>query len=100
MEVLQVPDEIRAEIEAGEAARADLHKEECIVLADNWPAIEVFLKFQTQWRFSYTGISGLDYTPLLDYLQRKFRKNWELMFDDVQAIERGALITYNELASK
>lgn len=28
---------------------------------DNWPALEMFLRLQTQWRVGMNGLIGLDY---------------------------------------
>lgn len=31
---------------------------------DNWQAVCVFSRLQTQWRYSFAGIVGLDYTAV------------------------------------
>ena len=31
------------------------------VWEENWPAVEMFLRLQTQWRVSMSGLVGLDY---------------------------------------
>jgi hypothetical protein len=69
------------------------------VMPDAWPAVRTFLMFQTQWRHSFNGITGLDYTPLIPYLQKKFRKDWERELQYVQIIEFSALTTIQKLKS-
>jgi hypothetical protein len=41
-----------------EAAAAE-DEPHCIVDAENWPAVRVFLALQTQWRKEYAGMSGM-----------------------------------------
>ncbi|WP_211230895.1 DUF1799 domain-containing protein [Chitinilyticum aquatile] len=38
--------------------------EEIEVYPENWPALQVFLAMQTQWRVGMAGATGLDYTAL------------------------------------
>jgi len=34
------------------------------VWPENWPAVEMFLRCQTQWRVSMSGVCGFDYAAV------------------------------------
>lgn len=47
--------------------------EEFEVLPENWPIVDLFLRLQTQWRFSGMGsATGLDYNAV-DVVMRRLR---------------------------
>jgi hypothetical protein len=63
------------------------------VWEDNWPAVEMFLRAQTQWVFTGMGEAiGLHY-PSLDFLFKIYRvKDRKQMLEDIREIEAGALL--------
>ena len=73
--------------------------EDFIILPENWPALEIFLVCQTQWRYSSVGAIGLDYSAVLKVIETyyKKRKRKKSMFNNVQAIESGALAAIRAL---
>lgn len=43
------------------------------VFPENWPVVDLFLRLQTQWRFTGMGVAaGLDYTAV-DVVMRRLR---------------------------
>lgn len=57
------------------------------VWPENWPAVELFLRCQTQWRVSQFGRVGLDYPAIMAVARLyRVRLNPSLM-DDLQEIE-------------
>ena len=60
---------------------------------ENWPAVEIFTLFDTQWRTGFNGPEGLDYSVVCQLLDRKISgENWWQMFDDIRIMERAALL--------
>ena len=74
-------------------------EEDFTILPENWPALEIFLVCQTQWRYSSVGAIGLDYSAVLKVIETyyKKRKRKKSMFNNVQAIESGALAAIRAL---
>ncbi len=69
------------------------------VWPENWPAVKLFAKLDTQWRVVSLGMSGrvlatgLDYGavyPLLDHMQLD-PAQWDEMLADVRTLEAAAL---------
>ena len=52
-----------------------------------WPAVEIFLRCQTQWRISMSGIVGLDYVAILGVLNLYKIKEQQQVLEDLQIIE-------------
>lgn len=70
------------------------------VWKENFQTVVMFLKCTTQWRVSFGGFVGLDYTAvkvLLDIYQVKKHRQ---MFEDLQLMERAALQVLNKKADK
>ncbi len=66
------------------------------VLEENWPAVEMFLRCQTQWRTTMGGVIGLDY-PALAWLLRLYGvEDQRALLEDLQIMEGAALIALNE----
>ena len=59
---------------------------------ENWPAVELFLRCQTQWRISINGRAGLDYSALLAMGSLYQIDNLSQVVEDVQVIEAEILI--------
>ncbi len=56
-------------------------------------AFGIFMECQTQWRHSFNGVTGLDYTALIATIKLKIpkRKQRIQVMSDVRLIESGAL---------
>jgi hypothetical protein len=65
------------------------------VWPENWPAVEIFLRLDTQWRVGFGGATGLVYEALYPLLDRFFPDpdEWLQAFDDIQHLESVALRT-------
>lgn len=66
----------------------------------NWPAVEIFLRVQTQWRViaSMAGVmfQGLDYAAALSLIDRRIPEaNRNDVFDDLCVMEGAALEVFN-----
>jgi hypothetical protein len=63
---------------------------ECEVWAENWPAVRIFDRVQSQWRTGPGGPIGLDYSVLPASCKTGGRRGARLM-RDVQIMEAEAL---------
>src|SRR5690606_18829551 len=68
------------------------------VWPENYAAFQLFCDLQTQWRVSMNGYSGLDYNVLFKLLDRMrlSDEEYDLLFEDVQYMEREALAAIHE----
>jgi hypothetical protein len=59
----------------------------------NWPAVQVFLALDTQWRVGMAGPTGLDYGAITTVLRLKAipRARWPDLFEDIRTMEDAAL---------
>lgn len=57
------------------------------VWPENWPAVELFLRCQTQWRLGPYGRVGLDYPAVLAMARLYRAKAIPATMEDLQAIE-------------
>lgn len=97
------------DIEAVEAAlqqsqdQASAETEDFVVYHDNWLAVQTFQRCSTQWhRAGMAGVrSGLDY-PGVDIVVRRFvsRKQQQLVWEELQLMERAVLAYDSEQAAK
>lgn len=73
-----------------------------VVYHDAWSALELFSTLQSQWRMSMDSITGLDYAAVCTVIALfNARKTTQReVFNDIQALEAGALTAFNELASQ
>lgn len=81
------PNAFAAALVAANAAPAEVE-----VWPENWPAWCLYLRVVTQWRFSFSGPTGLDYGavyPLIDRMGLS-PEDWDQMLFDLQAIEVAA----------
>lgn len=69
------------------------------VWPENWPAFDLFLRMQTQWRDGMNGRTGLDYMVLFRFLDDigLAGEDREQMMSDIQTLEIAAL---NEMHKK
>lgn len=61
------------------------------VWPENWPAVDLFLLCQTQWRMGPGGIAGLDYGAVLSVARLWGMKRLRETMADVQVIEAAIL---------
>lgn len=57
-----------------------------------WPAVQMFLRCQTQWRSGPTGVIGLDYLALDLAFRLYGAEDPATMLEDIQAIEGEVLL--------
>lgn len=57
------------------------------VLADAWPAVNMFLRVQTQWRVGMGGVIGLDYGAVRWLFELEQVSEPAELLDDLQVIE-------------
>ena len=77
---------------AAALAIANAAPTEVEVWPENWPAWCLYLRVATQWRYSWSGPTGLDYAsvyPLLDRMDLS-PQDWDQMLADLQVIEVSA----------
>lgn len=65
---------------------------------ENYTAFRVFNSVSTQWRYSMSGITGLDYGVLPTVLRMLniARSEWNQIFDDIRTMESVALTEMNK----
>tara|TARA_R110002020_G_scaffold165300_2_gene352683 strand:- start:26 stop:298 length:273 start_codon:yes stop_codon:yes gene_type:complete len=71
-------------------------QEDFEVWEENWAAVEMFLRCQTQWRPTMAGVCGLDYTAV-EWLFRLYEvKNQPAVLEDLQVMEAAGLKILNQ----
>jgi hypothetical protein len=70
------------------------------VWPENWPAVQAFLKVQTQWATGMGGPTGLDYTRVRDGLELAGVSVTPELFEQLQVMEAGALKAFSERTPK
>ena len=62
------------------------------VWPENWRVWGLFMKLCTQWRYSFSGPTGLDYAAVYPLLDRTASSSddWHQLFDDLRVIELAA----------
>lgn len=65
---------------------------------ENYAAFSVFNAVSTQWRYSMSGITGLDYNVLPNVLRllNIARSEWNQIFDDIRTMESAVLTQINK----
>jgi len=63
---------------------------------ENWPAVEMWLRLQTQWRTSFGGLIGLDYVAAKWMFQLYEVEDQKEMMDCIIVMERSALSAISE----
>ena len=66
------------------------------VWPDNWPAVEMFLRCQTQWRTTASGVCGLDYTAVLAVFRLYEVEEPTTVLEDLQVMEAAAVKILNK----
>lgn len=67
--------------------------EHCEVWPEAWPAVNLFLKVQTQWRGGASGIIGLDYQAVRWLMELYEFDDQRTMLKDLQVIEARVIET-------
>jgi len=63
---------------------------------DNWATVEMFLRLQTQWRSSMSGVIGLDYSAA-QWLFRLYEvQDQRALLEDLQTMEVAAMQVINK----
>ena len=66
------------------------------VWEENWPAVQMFLRCQTQWRTGMSGVIGLDYAVLRWLFTLYPVEDERALLENLQVIEGAVLIALNE----
>lgn len=70
--------------------------ENCPIWPEAWPAVDLFLKVQTQWRGGASGIIGLDYGAVRWIMQLYGSADDRELLQDLQVIEARVIETVND----
>jgi hypothetical protein len=66
------------------------------VWEENWSAVEMFLRCQTQWRTTMGGLLGLDYGAVAWLLRLYEVEDQRSLLEDLQIMEAAVLIKINK----
>ena len=69
------------------------------VWEENWPVLEMFLRCQTQWRTTMSGVLGLDYGAVAWVLKLYEVEDQRALLEDLQVMEAAAMVTINSRSS-
>ena len=60
---------------------------------ENWSAVQLFIRLDTQWRYSFNGREGLDHNVLFRHLDNMglSPEEWGRWFDEIRIMELTAL---------
>lgn len=78
-----------------ELADLESKAKHCEVWPEAWPAVDLFLKVQTQWRGGASGIIGLDYQAVRWLMELYEFDDQRTMLEDLQVIEARVIETVN-----
>lgn len=66
------------------------------VWPENWPALEMFLRVQTQWRTTMGGVIGLDYAAVQWLFKLYDVEDPRSLLEDLQVMEVAAMTAINK----
>ena len=69
---------------------------DCEVWEENWPAVEMFLRVQTQWRTTMNGLLGLDYGAVAWLFKMYAVEDPRALLEDLQVMEAAAMAAIND----
>jgi hypothetical protein len=75
-----------------------LEPQEFEILPENEEVVKLFLRVQTQWRTSFGGFIGLDYTPVFETMRLYDITDKRGVLEDLQVMEQAALSVLNKSA--
>jgi len=67
-----------------------------VVFEENWEIVMMFLRLQTQWNVSMSGVIGLKYEVLEWFCRLYLVDDVKAMLEGIQTMERTALKVLNE----
>jgi len=70
--------------------------ENCAIWPEAWPAVDLFLKVQTQWRGGASGIIGLDYGAVRWVMHLYGSEDDRELLEDLQVIEARVIEKVND----
>lgn len=59
---------------------------------ENWPALQLFIRCQTQWRIGVNGRAGLDYGAIIAMANLYQTPDLPRVMDDLQIMEAEILV--------
>lgn len=65
------------------------------VWEENWPVLEMFLRVQTQWRTTMSGVLGLDYGAVAWLFMMYEVKDPRALLEDLQVMEAAVMVSIN-----
>ena len=71
-------------------------EEDCLIFPENWNAVELFLRCQTQWNVSFNGVTGLNYGSVLAIMNMYEYAEPSSVFEELQVIEVAAMEALNK----
>jgi len=89
-------DDSQADAAAFGIALAPQSVEAFEVWEDNWPALEMFLRLQTQWRSTMNGVIGLDYSAARWLFRLYEVQDQRALLEDLQTMEVAAMQAINK----
>ena len=92
-------DETEADAAALGIVMPEQPPEDFEVFEENWPAVEMFLRLQTQWRTTMNGLLGLDYGAVAWLLRLYEVEDPRALLEDLQVMEAAALLSINSRSS-
>ncbi len=69
------------------------------VWAECEQALSIFLECRTQWNYSFSGITGLNYLvviQIMDSVHNVKKKHRKQLMSDIMSLESGALSAFND----
>jgi len=66
---------------------------------ENWLVVEMFLRVQTQWRTTMSGILGLDYVAVAWLFKMYAVEDPRALLEDLQIMEAAAMMALNNRSS-
>jgi len=74
-------------------------REDFELLEENWPVVEMFLRCQTQWRTTLSGVLGLDYGAVAWLFKMYAVEDPRALLEDLQIMEAAAMMVINSRSS-
>ena len=88
--------QLKADAKAFGLVLPEVKEEHFEVWEENWPAVEMFLRCQTQWRTTMSGVCGLDYTAVQWLFKLYEVKDQPAVLEDLQIMESAAMKILNK----
>lgn len=66
---------------------------------ENWAALDMFLRCQTQWRTTMNGLLGLDYQAVAWLLRLYEVEDPRSLLEDLQIMEAAVLVFFQKRSS-